>query len=146
EKTAMLFDVKSVLFVCIALLSVQAQGCPAETLQERYPRLLIFVSFSMPMATLKQLSQQAEECGGKLVFRGLVKESFKETIPKLKELGSEVLIDPTLFRTYKIDKVPAFVLQKKSPTFPGELVPHDVLYGNVSLTYALKTFADKGEI
>jgi type-F conjugative transfer system pilin assembly protein TrbC len=113
--------------------------------EDRYPRLLIFVSFSMPMATLKQLNLQAQEVGGKLVFRGLIKSSFKATIPQLKELGSEVLIDPTLFRTYKVNQVPAFVLQERSPTFPGEAVRHDILYGNVSLPYALKQFTEKGE-
>lgn len=124
-----------VILLCIVLLTFQAQSCPAKPLNvERYPSLLIFVSFSMSMATLKQLSQQADQAGGKLVFRGLINNSFKATIPKLKELGSEVLIDPTLFRTYKVDKVPAFVLS------------HDILYGNVSLSYALKKFAENGEV
>src|SRR5262249_14246652 len=113
--------------------------------EERYPRLLIFVSFSMPIETLRQLSLQVHQAGGKLVLRGLINNSFKETIPKLKELGAEVLIDPTLFRTYRIDKVPAFVLQEKSPLFPGEAVRHDILYGNVSLPYALKQFTEKGD-
>jgi type F conjugative transfer system pilin assembly protein TrbC len=104
--------VKLISFLCCVLLAdiscwqtvqaqekcaQQTQGCPVKQLkelrsEERYPRLLVFVSFSMPMATLKQLSLQAQEVGGQLVFRGLIKNSFQETIPKLKELGAEVLI------------------------------------------------------
>ncbi|MEN8236234.1 MAG: type-F conjugative transfer system pilin assembly protein TrbC [Pseudomonadota bacterium] len=114
---------------------------------DRYPRLLIFVSFSMPMQVLKSLAQQAALLQGKLVFRGLVANSFVRTAQKLQELGSEALIDPTLFRAYAIRAVPVFVLQERSARFPGEAgIQHDRVAGNVSLACALAKMASQGEV
>lgn len=114
--------------------------------RDRYPRLLIFVSFSMPIPTLKSLAQQAALVRGKLVFRGLVDNSFKRTAQKLEELGTEALIDPTLFRAYSIKIVPVFVLQERSPSFPGEEgIQHDRVTGNVTLHFALSKMVQQGE-
>ena len=90
------------------------------------PEFLVFVSFSMPKASLKALVKQVNQADGKLVFRGLVNGSFKQMAEKLKELGAEVWIDPTLFEKYKITAVPTFVCRGRRLT------------GNVSLDYALK--------
>jgi len=104
---------------------VQNLTIPAD---DKYPDLLVFVSFSMPMETLKTLNQQAIQHGGKLVFRGLVNNSFKEMALKLRELSAEALIDPTLFEKYQITQVPAIVKG------------HHKIVGNISLTYALEQF------
>lgn len=98
----------------------------------RYPDLLIFVSFSMSDELLKTLANQAKEKDGKIVFRGLLNGSFKEMGQKLRELGVEALIDPTLFQKHNVFQVPTFLLKD------------DKLVGNVSLTYALKTFKGEG--
>ncbi len=90
------------------------------------PELLVFVSFSMPKSSLKTLAKQVNKADGKLVFRGLVNGSFKQMAEKLKELGEEVWIDPTLFEKYKITAVPTFIHMGRRLT------------GNVSLDYALK--------
>lgn len=94
----------------------------------KYPDLLIFVSFSMPVETIKSLALQAKNQGGKIVFRGLLNGSFKEMGAKLQELGVEALIDPTLFQKHKVTQVPTFI--------QGD----DRLVGHVSLSYVLKTF------
>ncbi len=95
------------------------------------PELLVFVSFSMPEASLKPLAQQVRQSGGKLVFRGLVNGSFKQMSEKLKGLGEEVWIDPTLFERYQITAVPTFVYKGKR------------LSGNVSLDYALQKMRER---
>lgn len=114
--------------------------------QKRYPRLLVFVSFSMPNETLKALAQEARQYGGKLILRGLVKGSFKETQKAMQKLDEDALIDPTLFKAYQVKSVPTFVLLEKSPQEATEVVAHDKLTGNVSLKYALEQFTGKGEI
>ena len=100
--------------------------------ESRYPDLLIFVSFSMPDLAIKSLAFQAKEKGGKIVFRGLVNGSFKEMGQKLRELGVEALIDPTLFKKHAVVQVPTFVRKE------------DKITGNVSLSYALKKFEGEG--
>ena len=105
--------------------------------EKKYPNLLIFVSFSIPMTTLQSLAHEAQKVGGKLVFRGLVEGDFKKTALKFQELKREVLIDPTLFRDHEITHVPVFIREK------GLQV--DRIEGNVSLAYALDQFASKGE-
>lgn len=103
----------------------------------RYPNLLVFVSFSMPVETLKSLAKQVNQIGGKIVLRGLVNGSFKQTAEKIKDLQKEVIIDPTLFDEYQVKVVPTFVLRNAKEE-------HDQLSGNVSLEYALEQMSSKG--
>jgi type-F conjugative transfer system pilin assembly protein TrbC len=112
----------------------------------RYPKLLVFVSFSMQMDTLKTLAQDVNRVGGKLVLRGLVKGSFPETLKKLQELKQELLIDPTLFESYQIQQVPTFILREQSTEGADEKVTYDMLKGNVSLGYALEQFSLNGDV
>lgn len=95
---------------------------------EKYPDLLIFVSFSMPLESLRILNLQAQKHGGKLIFRGLVGGSFKEMAQKLKGFEAEVLIDPTLFRKHKVESVPTFIQNENR------------MSGNVSLDHVFNTF------
>jgi len=106
-------------------------GFKDQNSENRYPDLLVFVSFSMPLETLKGLNNQVKQHGGKLVFRGLVDGSFKKMGAKLQELGAEVLIDPTLFERHGVTHVPTFIKDT------------DRLVGNVSLDYVLHTFAQE---
>lgn len=122
-----------------------------EARDPRYPQLLVFVSFSIPMPTLKALARDVNRVGGKLVLRGLVKGtfsegSFPETLIKLQELQEEILIDPTLFEAYQVERVPTFVLREKTTESAEEKMTYDVLSGNVSLGFALEQFAEKGDV
>lgn len=110
----------------------------------RYPELLVFVSFSMPHDVIKALGNQVNHVGGKLVFRGLINGNFKDTIEKLKELQLEVMIDPTLYESYQITRVPVFILKKKRKENAHEDGCYDRLSGNVSLHYVLDQFASHG--
>jgi len=75
--------------------------------------MLVFVSFSMPAATLKALAFEARAGQGRLILRGLHQDSFVKTKAKLDELGITIDIDPTLFEKYQVTRVPTFVQQTK---------------------------------
>ena len=47
---------------------------------------LIFISFSMPEELIKSYIAEAKLYGGVLVLRGLINNSLKKTIEKLKEI------------------------------------------------------------
>lgn len=78
------------------------------------PKVLIFVSFAMPEATLQRLVDQAARAGATLVLRGLVNGSIRETVTRMQALiGSRrvaVQIDPEAFDRYGIVMTPTFVL------------------------------------
>lgn len=112
--------------------------------EDRYPSLLVFVSFSMPMEALKALGKQVNKAGGKLVFRGLVDGSFPKTSEKMRELGVDALIDPTLFQSFDIKACPVFVLLDEPMLSSDKKPSHDKLSGHVSLHHALNTFAKGG--
>jgi conjugal transfer pilus assembly protein TrbC len=114
---------------------------------EETPHVLVFVSFSMPKESLKTWIRDANIIHAPVVIRGLVNNSFKETIAAVnaltKEGASGVQIDPTLFERYEIKQVPA-VLVAASPRCVPNLScreNYDVQYGDTSLHYALKQIA-----
>lgn len=154
----MLFIMKVFLFLCFSTNLVFAGACcsscqeghtcesqKSKLSQLRYPRLLVFASFSMPMETLKVLAKQVDTIGGAIVFRGLENGNFKDAAIKLKELGQELIIDPTLFEAYDITIVPTFILREKSTDEADTKVIHDRLSGNVSLLHVLEQFVKQGD-
>jgi conjugal transfer pilus assembly protein TrbC len=78
------------------------------------PKVLIFVSFAMPEATLQRLVDQAARAGATLVLRGLINGSIRDTVTRMQALiGSRrvaVQIDPEAFDRYGITMTPTFVL------------------------------------
>lgn len=105
-------------------------------------KTLVFVSFSMPETSLRQWLSDAHKIGASVVIRGLKNNSFKETAEKIIKLLDKtnqggLEINPLVFREYHIAKVPAVVVVDES------LHNFDIVYGNVSLEYALKIIADK---
>ncbi|MCB1107314.1 MAG: type-F conjugative transfer system pilin assembly protein TrbC [Chlamydiia bacterium] len=114
------------------------EGAPIEA---DYP-LLVFISFSMPEASLLTLAKELETYGGAFAVRGLLNNSFAEFFNKLnhfKEMGinAPILIDPDSFEEYEVEEVPTIILRGEK-TF-------DKMTGNVPISYALETFAKKGE-
>jgi type-F conjugative transfer system pilin assembly protein TrbC len=111
------------------------------------PKILVFVSFSMPKASLSALSKEAAKHNAVLVIRGLKGDSFKKTQKAFLEIVSEgknldpknmanqdmkgFEVNPELFKTYRITKVPVFVLVKNTSEVSR-------LSGSVSLEYAAK--------
>ena len=105
---------------------------------ESLSNVLVFVSFSMPKASLTALSKDAEKYSAVLVMRGLKGDSFKDTQAAFQSLGEEersgIEINPDLFETYQIQQVPVFVRVKSTPE--GDLQEIGRLSGNVSLVFA----------
>lgn len=126
------------------------------------PRLLVFVSFSMPERTWQRLMQQAEQAQATLVLRGLVDGSLRQTVLRMQQLIGQrkvaVQIDPQAFDRHGVTVVPTIVLLRAggadaSPCATGlcaDRVPgashqagarHLQVAGDVSLDYALRQFA-----
>lgn len=101
-------------------------------------QLFIFVSQSMPKGSIKALWEEAQKVGGRIVFRGLIGGSFRETEDYIRELGIVADIDPPRFEDYQITSVPTFVLARNGV--------FDKVSGHVSLRDALDQFRQEGEL
>ncbi len=92
---------------------------------------LIFVSGSMPLASLKRLAYQAVHQGAILVIRGMVKGSMMETAKLVDQIDHPLEIDPKLFERFGIKQVPVFLIKHNQKW-------HRVS-GNVDLNFAQET-------
>lgn len=76
--------------------------------------LVVFVSLSMPAASLDRLIADAERLHAPLVLRGISGGSIKSTAERIERLnaGRKVgwQIDPAMFKRFDVRAVPAFVL------------------------------------
>ena len=112
--------------------------------------LLIFISTSMPKATLVRLGEQAKAAGGILVMRGIKgglqqKNALIVTATELRPVaatGADIQIHPELFTRYAVGAVPTFVLARQvtdcgADTCDARMVS---LVGDVSLDFALDRF------
>lgn len=102
----------------------------------------IFVSFSLHERNLRQIIEDARRYGAFVVIRGLKNNSMRETVQYLlrsvMSTGQGVLVDPTLFQKFGIRHVPSFVLYDGSR--------YDMLSGNVTVDFALRKFAERGDL
>jgi conjugal transfer pilus assembly protein TrbC len=132
------------------LLSFTSLAATAEA------RILIFISSSMPKASLMQWFSQAQVTGAPLILRGLVNNSLPETrrwmtsfIEASHDSGG-IEINPLAFEAYHITEVPAVVVTQgilQCLTNQACIAPpFDVVVGNISLFSALKNIAEKGEV
>jgi conjugal transfer pilus assembly protein TrbC len=131
----------------------EAMGQPAPgaaTINEA-PALLVFVSFSMPDATLARLVDQAARARATLVLRGLVDGSLQKTVLRAQALIGQrkvgFQIDPQAFDRFSITATPTFVLLKAgavaAPCAAGTCFPASSFVaaaGDVSIDYALEYF------
>lgn len=77
------------------------------------PDLLVFVSFSMPDASLERLARDVAKANAVLVFRGPKDGSLKKTLQAfepLAKLGASAIIHPEAFARNRVDAVPVYVL------------------------------------
>lgn len=99
------------------------------------PKLFVFISLSMPEASLKELGRQAQKHKAVLVMRGLYQDSFVKTAQRLKELGMTVDIHPDLFEQHQVTVVPTFIqIQDGKPIHR--------LSGNVTLAFCAEKFGE----
>lgn len=115
------------------------------------PRLIIFISLSMPEATLARLVDQAARARAQLLLRGLSDGSLPRTAARIQQLigtrAVAVQIDPRAFDRYAIQRVPSFVLARpgaQDAACNGKQCAraddHVMAAGDVSLDYALAHF------
>jgi conjugal transfer pilus assembly protein TrbC len=118
------------------------------------PRVLIFMSFAMPEATLRRLVDQAARAGATLVLRGLVNGSIRDTVTRMQALiGSRrvaVQIDPEAFDRYGITRTPTFVRTMDDHVAAacasracGSSHAFAKVAGDVTLEYAMR-YLDRG--
>jgi len=147
-------DKKDEVFDFDAMIVDQADMAKADF--GNAPRFVAFASLSMPPQALKTLVHDMAAAGGITVLRGFPKGSAKEltrALTKMATKGEELPalgIDPRLFRAFDIKAAPSFVIASSDFTLcdgfdcVGIVPPHDRMSGNVSVEYALETFARGG--
>lgn len=116
------------------------------------PRLSVFVSSSMPIASLKAFNREAIKYGATLVFKGLPNNSFQdliELVSKISENGKEgrMQLDDEAFTKFSITKVPTIVLieERSCQGFQTCINTYDKVEGNISIKQALEMFAKDGD-
>lgn len=127
----------------------------AQQAKWRYPEVLVFVSWSMPKETIAAYMRDAKAAGAVLVLRGLKDGSAKATVAAVRDLGraaTGMLVDPRLYRMFKVDVVPTVVVSQ------GHVVPchergcteapppFDKIEGNIGLGEALRRIGEDGEV
>lgn len=117
------------------------------------PRFIAFASLSMPPQSLKKLVRDTSAAGGVTVLRGFPGGSANQLTKMLTAMASDgeqisaLGIDPRLFRAFDIKAAPSFVMASSDFSLcdgfdcKGAVPPHDRMTGNVSVEYALETFA-----
>jgi conjugal transfer pilus assembly protein TrbC len=144
-------QIKSLLsMVVLIILCINLSESNAyEVINKQPSSILVFVSFSMHDLSLKQWMRQAALIHAPVVVRGLIHNSFKETMQKMTALTRDnqggVQIDPVLFRRFHIDRVPAVVVWRETNCLPSQSCKesYDVVYGNVTLAFALQKIVDE---
>lgn len=134
-----------------AKLAEQYQNMVNKVTEAEVPKLVVFVSLSMPDASLKKLSAQVKQAGGIMVVRGLKygMTRWKESMDALKpiaEAGAEVQVHPELFKRYNIQAVPTVVVTTTSkPGCQDDACASQsaAVSGDVSLDYALTQLTDR---
>ena len=118
--------------------------------------LYVLVSSSMPKNLLNEYLRDAKRYGATIVFRGLPNGSFKELMDFLLELfagkddlkNHAIIIDEELFEQFRVNVVPAIVLEEQIEFNPCERMTgkFDKVTGAVKLRYALELFERSGEL
>jgi conjugal transfer pilus assembly protein TrbC len=118
------------------------------------PRFIAFASLSMPPEALKALVRDMGRAGGVTVLRGFPSgdsKRFKALLAEIwqgEDAPQALGIDPRLFRAFRIEAAPSFVMVGSdfSPCDGFDcqdvLPPHDRLTGNVTVGQVLETFKD----
>lgn len=134
-----------------AIVDGAAQNLNAKTGEA--PQFIAFGSLSMPPASLKQMISDTAAAGGIVVFRGFPDNSMRAFASRLGKLVEEqdfahIGIDPRLFRAFDVQAVPTYVAVSSDFDLCAgfdcrtRVPPHDRITGNVTVRYALESFAE----
>jgi conjugal transfer pilus assembly protein TrbC len=118
------------------------------------PQLLVFVSLSMPQASLRRLIEQAELTRAVLVLRGLKDGSMVKTAVLVRELlgnrKTSFQIDPQGFDRFAVEQVPTFILlkdgtqlQRCADTSCLPPATYASVAGDVTIDYALEWIGER---
>ena len=143
----------------VNLEALLARGSPvlAQNYQslDAYGLFIVFVSLSMPKASLVDIVQAVHKAGGKVIIRGMIDNNMQKTIRRTRDIIAtakvgEINIDPRPFDMFGVQSVPTFImttqsinncLDVKCTTKPV----YDKLVGNVSVEIALENFVSNGD-
>lgn len=118
------------------------------------PQLIAFASLSMPPKALRQLIEDTARAGGVVVFRGFPNNSMKEFSDRLGKIVerqddfANIGIDPRLFRAFDVHAVPTYIAVSSDFDLCAgfscrtRVPPYDRMIGNVTVEYALSSFAE----
>ncbi len=108
------------------------------------PTIIVFISSSMPRASLKNYALEAKKYEN-IVFlmRGLVNSSFISTKDFVLGFDGSVQIQEDAFANYSISVVPTIVLAREDES--GKVI-FDKVCGNISIFSALELFAKDGDM
>lgn len=138
-----------------------AEGAAAELAgsiapdRARTAEVIVFASLSVPEPSWRQWSLEASRIGSPLVLRGVAEGGFPATMNRIAARGladgGGAVIDPRLFRLFRIAHVPAVAVVPggvpscESPGCSADAAPpHDLVAGNVGLDGALEAIAREG--
>lgn len=115
-------------------------------------QIMVFVSFSMPIDSIKKAIQDVKKVDGVVVLRGFVNNNYMDTAKEIQKLGEQVgniQVHPDAFKKYQVTSVPTVVLveaQHEKIGDDGCALPDSYLSisGDVPLSYALEQFAKQG--
>lgn len=134
-------------------LDAMVKGADFRSEAGQAPQLIVFVSLSMPPESLRPLLRDVSRAGGIAVFQGFPGGSVKafgQGLAKVTGNQSETRalgIDPRLFRAFGVTSVPQIIAVSSDFDLcdgfdcTTKAPPHDRMMGNVTLRYALETFA-----
>ncbi len=120
----------------------------------RSSEIIVFMSLSVPGASLREWSLEAARIGAPLVVRGVARGGLRATVKRvgahLAE-GAGAAINPRLFRLFEVTAVPAVVVVpggvpacKSRGCSADPAPPHDLVKGNIGLDAALSIIALEG--
>lgn len=111
--------------------------------------VLIFVSFSMPKESLRGWLREADRIKAPVIVRGLLHNSFRDTTKAVMDIISDnrggIQLNPLFFRRFHIEKVPAVVVIHSDCLAQEMCDSFDVIYGDVTLDYALKEIVNQDD-
>jgi len=109
---------------------------------ESLPQPIVFVSSSMPETALQGLALEARKYQAKLVIRGMVNNSMKDTGNFVRRINHPVDIDPKLFKKYGVSQVPAFAVpcqaRDQQDREGKPWTEWRIVRGNVKLAFAIE--------
>lgn len=113
----------------------------------------MFATLSLSDNILKQMLEYAKLYNGTIVLRGIEDNSFVKTSNHIQRIATEadsaaIIIDPTLFKKFKVVSVPSYVLakHKECPVGISCMPNYDKITGNITPKYALEKFIEKGDL